>query len=108
MNYTMRSPELRQFIWEIRGDAMESSIGSQSSPPEAIAPVVIYLATEETAYISGAVWAIQGGHVALYSGPAELITMDKREGWWTVDELAERVPKALLEGYRNLAAAAQP
>ena len=90
-------------------DTLKAATGPQAIlPPEAVAPLVVYLATEEAATISGVVLTVRAGHVALYSEPAQVKAMDKKDGWWTVDELVEKIPEVLLEGYQNLAAAAQP
>ena len=75
-------------------------------PPAAVAPLAVYLATDEATGITGSVLAVRAGHVALYSEPVAIKAMDKEKGWWTVDELIEKVPKVLLEGYQSRAAAA--
>lgn len=74
--------------------------------PEALAPFIVYLATNEAANITGTVFAVGGGHIGRYSEPAEVATLDKKEGWWTVDELVDQVPKVLLKGYTSAAATA--
>ena len=87
---------------------IEAAIGSKALPTEAVAQLVVYLATKEATNISGAVFRVQGSRVALYSEPTETKKIDKKKDWWTVDELVERVPKVLLEEYHNLPAASQP
>jgi len=67
--------------------------------PEFLAPVAAYLATEESAAITGRVIACGGGRVALYSNPVEergLYRDYKKEGPWTIDDLIRLVPKTLL------------
>jgi NAD(P)-dependent dehydrogenase (short-subunit alcohol dehydrogenase family) len=68
---------------------------------EAIGPFIAYLATDEAANITGTVFNVRGSHVGIYSVPEEKMTIDKKEGLWTVDELIEVVPKELLKGYEN-------
>ncbi len=68
-----------------------------------IAPFIVYLATEEAAGISGSMFAVRGNHIGLYSEPAEITTLDKEKGLWTVEELVKRVPEVLLKGYKSKA-----
>ena len=68
--------------------------------PEAIAPFIVYLATDDAAYISGTVFAVRGSRVGVYPEPIVEKTINKEE-LWTVDELVKSVPTALLEGYKS-------
>jgi len=68
-------------------------------PPETVAPMVVYLCTEEAADITGQVFDIWGGDIAIYSEPVKIETISKQEGLWTVEELIAQVPKVLLKGY---------
>jgi NAD(P)-dependent dehydrogenase (short-subunit alcohol dehydrogenase family) len=72
--------------------------------PEFVAPAVVYLATDAAANINGLVVRSAGGTVGVYSEPsiAKIIHKNyRKEGPWTVDELADLVPKILLVGYVN-------
>ncbi len=71
--------------------------------PETIAPFIVYLATDEAAHISGSVFAVRGGHYALYSEPEEIKSLGKVEDRWTVDQLVKLVPKQLLKDYKTKA-----
>lgn len=72
-------------------------------PAENMAPFLAYLATDEAAYISGAVFSVTGdARVTLYSEPLDAGTIKKSEGPWTVDELIERVPRTLLKDYVSI------
>ena len=68
--------------------------------PEAVAPFVAYLATEEASDISGQLFFVRGGVVAVYPQPEPLKQITKiedgREGVWTLDELIERAPELRL------------
>ncbi|MFC2057195.1 SDR family NAD(P)-dependent oxidoreductase [Chloroflexota bacterium] len=74
--------------------------------PETLTPFLIYLCTNEAADINGQVFDVTGSNIAIYSEPVKKKAIDK-EGLWTVEELVEQVPKALLEGYKNPAPADQ-
>ena len=71
--------------------------------PEAVAPIVLYLATDEAANINGRVFGCCGGRVTLYSEPEEVKAIykdHKKDGPWTLDELIELIPKTLARGRR--------
>ncbi|HJR18917.1 MAG TPA: SDR family oxidoreductase [Actinomycetota bacterium] len=59
--------------------------------PENVAPIVVFLATDAAAEISGQVFYTGGGTLQLYDGwgPVEQLSKDDR---FTVEELVERVP----------------
>ncbi len=74
-------------------------------PAEGMAPLIVYLATDEAVQVSGTVFAAAGnGEFRIYSEPEEKNLIKKETGLWTVDELVETVPKGLLAGYQNPAA----
>ena len=64
--------------------------------PEAIAPFVTYLATEEAASITGELFFVRGGKIAVYPKPVPRKEIVKEEeddaSFWTLDELIDRVP----------------
>jgi len=59
--------------------------------PEDIAPLVLYLATNEAANVNGCVFVTYGGKISL-SEPVEIRTVYKR-GRWTVGELCDVMPQ---------------
>lgn len=65
--------------------------------PENLGPFFAYLATEEAAYINGAVFsATAGGRVGVYGDIARTAEIVKRDALWTVAELMVAVPEQLL------------
>jgi len=66
-------------------------------PPESVAPMIVYLATDDAAKINGQVFDVIGGNISVFYGPLERKTIHKEGGFWTVEELIETVPKELLE-----------
>ena len=68
--------------------------------PEAIAPLVVYLASDEAADINGQIFGASGGRISLYAPWTEAKTITK-EGRWSIEELRETVPKTLAEGLVN-------
>jgi len=71
-------------------------------PAENLAPFIAYLATEEAAAISGAVFDITAsGRITLWSDPAPVQTIQKDDSPWTMEELIETVPEKLLKGYES-------
>ncbi|MBI2869149.1 MAG: SDR family NAD(P)-dependent oxidoreductase [Chloroflexi bacterium] len=72
----------------------QRSIGV-TPPPEAVAPLVTYLCTDAAASVSGQVFNITGGHIAVYSEPEERNQLDKDTGFWTLPEIAGVLPALL-------------
>jgi len=69
--------------------------------PEFVAPLYVYLATDEASHINGRVFRDGGGSISLYPEPVEVRTIHKdpkRQGPWTLDELVEIVPRSLTVG----------
>jgi len=71
----------------------------QSSPPgpEGVGPVIAYLASPAAAGITGKVFYVSGGKLAIYSEPVRRRTIHKAGAIWSVAELVERVPGLLEE-----------
>jgi len=70
--------------------------------PEFIAPIVVYLATDDASYINGQVIGCSGGQITVYSEPQTIGIIEKdhnKEGAWTLEELLEIVPRNLLPPY---------
>jgi 3-oxoacyl-[acyl-carrier protein] reductase len=59
-----------------------------ATPPEAIAPVVTFLASDRAAHITGQVVGVRGSEVSVYSHPAPARTATGT-GPWTAEALAE-------------------
>ena len=64
--------------------------------PDDIAPFINYLASNEAAEINGKVFSLAGPIIGLYSEPEMAKTLVKYRGRWTIDELRQQVPLALL------------
>jgi 3-oxoacyl-[acyl-carrier protein] reductase len=69
--------------------------------PESITPLIVYLSTDEASDINGQIFRIDGNRIALFSAPLETNPIHKETGLWTLEELKEVVPKALLKGCKN-------
>ena len=65
-----------------------------ATPPEAIAPVVVFLASDRAAHVTGQVIGVRGNEVTLFSHPAALRTAPRAEGW-TAEALGEVYDRAL-------------
>jgi NAD(P)-dependent dehydrogenase (short-subunit alcohol dehydrogenase family) len=67
---------------------------STATPPEAIAPVVTFLASDRAAHVTGQVIAVRGTDVSVYAQPAPLRTLTREEAW-TAEALAAVWDRAL-------------
>ena len=65
-----------------------------ATPPEAIAPVVVFLASDRAAHVTGQVIGVRGNEVTLFSHPVALRTATRAEGW-TAEALGEVYDRAL-------------
>ena len=84
------------------GVAMPTETGFDISKldPDAIAPIVVYLATDEAANINGCTFLVMAGQIAIYSEPVPAKTIIK-DGQWTIDELSKLMPSTLAAGLIN-------
>jgi NAD(P)-dependent dehydrogenase (short-subunit alcohol dehydrogenase family) len=94
------TPEL-QAAREKRAAAGLGSVSTVAqNPPEAIAPFVVFLCTDEAANINGCTFAVWGGEIHLMTDPVATKSIYKA-GMWTMDALCEIVPKSLAVGLVN-------
>jgi len=70
-------------------------------PPENIAPMIVYLATDEASDINGQIFRIDGNRIGIISEQREINPISKPEGLWTMEELSDLVPKVVLRDYHN-------
>ena len=64
--------------------------------PDDVAPLINYLASEEAAKINGKIFNVGGPIISLYSEPEVSRTLVKYGGAWTLDELRQQIPFAIL------------
>jgi NAD(P)-dependent dehydrogenase (short-subunit alcohol dehydrogenase family) len=67
--------------------------------PADIAPLVVYLAGEEAADITGQIFYASGGEITLYAAPTPSRTLIK-QGRWELGELAQTFPEAFAARLR--------
>ncbi|MBN2239517.1 MAG: SDR family oxidoreductase [Dehalococcoidales bacterium] len=69
---------------------------SASLDPDYLAPMVVYLCTDEAKEINGQFIYASGGDFCIYKRPLEPHTFTRKIGKWTIDELNEVVPKLIV------------
>ena len=90
---------------QMAGRALENS--QESRDPGNNAPKVVYLCTEAGGQITGQVIGTSGWPMTLYSS-RHVIRSIHKDGRWTLDELEDIVPSALVAGLVNPAPPPQP
>lgn len=70
--------------------------------PEKIAPLVVFLCSDQAADVSGQIFGVRGNEVFLYSRPTILRTMQVSEGW-TPESCADVLIPALRPSFQPLA-----
>src|SRR5438270_6194782 len=77
----------------------EAAVGTEHDP-ENIAPLIVFLASDAAANISGQCFAASGYQYALVSQPQVVKTV-RNENGWTVDSLAQVLPKTFGDGLKR-------
>ena len=72
------------------------------SPADAIAPLCVFLASEQSAYVNGQVFHQRGAELSLYSLPRP-VRMVHHQGGWTPEEIAENGMPALKAQFMDFA-----
>jgi len=83
------------------GPPQERAVGTgmEQLPPDYIAPMTCYLATDQAWNINGQIFLVHGGTVDVLAHPLAQRTIFK-ERMWTLEELIEMVPQ-MMEGITN-------
>ena len=85
--------------WEKAGRS-EVIARVEQTKPEDIAPLVVWLASDDSANVNGRTFYVETGKVSLYSEPVEEKVIVK-VGGWTIDELFNFMPTTLAVGLVN-------
>ena len=86
--------------------------GLEMGEPEDVAPMVCYLLSDLAREVTGQVYTVNGGRIAVYNQPTEVREM-RKDGRWTVDEIDSRFgevgqePMPILERLKAMEAAAK-
>jgi hypothetical protein len=76
---------------------------TRSPGPEHVAPFIVYLASDRSQKINGAVFIVGGSMIGIYPNPApSKIIKKETETLWDYDELIDKIENELLEGYTAL------
>jgi len=100
------SPELKA-AWE-KQKATGTTAGLEGNiidmlgkaTPDMIAPLVVYLATDQAASVNGCTFFVGGGVIGIYTEP-EVKAQIEKAGVWTLGELLDIMPKKITKGLVN-------
>jgi NAD(P)-dependent dehydrogenase (short-subunit alcohol dehydrogenase family) len=93
------SDEMRRVAKE-RGREDRIKAMEESMKPEDIAPLVVWLCSDDAAHVNGRTFNVRTGKISLYSEPIEEKSLYK-DGSFTVDELFNIMPSSLAQGLIN-------
>jgi 3-oxoacyl-[acyl-carrier protein] reductase len=89
----------------------DTAIGGQRSfppaeytpEPDALAPFLQYLCTDDAKDITGTVFTLAGNQISMHQFPVVSKSINKySKDYWTVDELKFAAPHGLFAGYQNI------
>jgi 3-oxoacyl-[acyl-carrier protein] reductase len=71
--------------------------------PEALAPFLLYLCTDQAKDVTGTVFTLAGNRFSMHSEPVIAKTIYKEgKDYWTIEELTKEAPAAMFAGYKNI------
>ena len=86
--------------------------GIEMGEPEDIAPMVVFLLSDAAREVTGQVYTVNGGRIAVWNQPVEVREM-RKDGRWAPDEIASRFaevgqePMPILERLKAMETAAK-
>jgi hypothetical protein len=92
-------PRMAQQVMSQTGKMPTEVAAGTEHDPANVAPIIVYLATDDAANISGQCFAASGYQIALVSQPQVVKTV-RNENGWSVDSLAQILPKTFGEGLK--------
>jgi NAD(P)-dependent dehydrogenase (short-subunit alcohol dehydrogenase family) len=95
------SPEMEEARRRAEAAGVRRGSGMPAMPPEAIAPLVVYLCTDAAQNINGRDFAVMGRQVGLYTIPTVEKAIYAPGDYWTLDELDETFPRTIGAGLVN-------
>lgn len=72
----------------------------RANPPEAIAPLVVWLCTDEASHVNGRTFLAAGDQIGLYSEPQIVASIQSDHGW-NIDEVAKLMPEQVTKDLTN-------
>ncbi len=82
--------------WRGRGDRPLSNV--DTNQPEDIAPLIVYLASEQAGNVNGCIFEVWRGHVGIFVDPPPVEQVVWKDGRWTAEELMKVLPETLTRG----------
>jgi 3-oxoacyl-[acyl-carrier protein] reductase len=82
------------------GDSLSNNVFMTTPPgsPEDVAPLVVFLASEQANNISSRIFHVFGNYIAIFDDPPQKArTLVKDQGGFTIDEIAKFLPLTLVK-----------
>jgi NAD(P)-dependent dehydrogenase (short-subunit alcohol dehydrogenase family) len=91
---------VREKIWNILGVTDNSELDQQPyTEPEDVAPLIVYLVSEQAKNVSSRIFEVHGNYLAIYDDPPQKAqTLIKENGRFTEEELIKFLPLTITKG----------
>jgi len=94
----MRAAAQRGGAAGMQAQALENF--EKTNPPEAVAPMVVWLCTDDAANVNGRNFLVGGNQIGLYSEP-EVVASIRTDTTWDLDTVASKAPAELTKDLTN-------
>jgi 3-oxoacyl-[acyl-carrier protein] reductase len=95
------SPEMEEARRRAEAAGIQRGGGMPAMPPDAVAPLVVYLCTDAAQNVNGRDFAVMGRQIGLYTIPTVEKAIYAPGEIWTVDELERIFPRTIGADLRN-------
>jgi 3-oxoacyl-[acyl-carrier protein] reductase len=95
------SPEMEEARRRAEAAGIQRGGGMPAMPPDAVAPLVVYLCTDAAQNVNGRDFAVMGRQIGLYTIPTVEKAIYAPGEIWTVDELEQIFPRTIGADLRN-------
>jgi 3-oxoacyl-[acyl-carrier protein] reductase len=93
----MQTLVLERLTQEVGPEEAKEQVAAmiKNHPPEAVASLVVFLASDAASNVNGCIFYVDAGEVSIYHDPPDKVGTVWKKGPWMPEELVELLPKTL-------------